>query len=58
MRVWQAQMKRRGWAIDVDGAYGAASRAVCMAFQKEKGLDADGVVGRDTWRAAFALPVT
>ncbi|GII88292.1 N-acetylmuramoyl-L-alanine amidase [Sphaerisporangium siamense] len=58
VRVWQTQMKRRGWAIDVDGAYGAASRAVCVAFQKEKGLGADGVVGRDTWRAAFELPVT
>ncbi|MEW9529430.1 N-acetylmuramoyl-L-alanine amidase [Microbispora sp. NPDC049125] len=51
---WQAQVKKLGYDIDVDGEYGPASKAVCVRFQKDKHLDADGVVGRKTWDAAFA----
>jgi murein L,D-transpeptidase YcbB/YkuD len=58
VRTWQSQMKHRGWDIDVDGAYGPGSRDVCVAFQQEKGLDDDGVVGKLTWVAAWEEPVT
>lgn len=58
VRDWQQQMARRGWRITVDGWYGPASAAVARAFQAEKGLTVDGVVGEQTWRAAFVLPVT
>ncbi|MFF7368928.1 N-acetylmuramoyl-L-alanine amidase [Streptomyces tricolor] len=57
-RTWQEQMRRRGWTIDVDGAYGEQSRRVCLAFQREKSLTVDGVVGRDTWQASWRAPVT
>lgn len=50
---WQAQMKRRGWSIEVDGLYGPQSERVAKAFQLEKGLVADGIVGPQTWRVAF-----
>ena len=50
---WQAQMRRRGWRIDVDGLYGPQSERVAIAFQREKGLVADGIVGPQTWRVAF-----
>ncbi|WP_433496260.1 peptidoglycan recognition protein family protein [Sphaerimonospora sp. CA-214678] len=55
VRTWQARMKRIGYVIVVDGAYGPASRAVCVRFQKAAGLDADGIVGPLTWNAAFAV---
>ncbi|KAB2384622.1 peptidoglycan-binding protein [Actinomadura montaniterrae] len=58
VRTWQARMKARGWSIAVDGAYGPASEEVCRAFQREKGLGVDGVVGPATWRAAWDAPVT
>jgi hypothetical protein len=52
-RTWQQRMHDRGWNIAVDGWYGSASAAVCKAFQTEKSLTADGVVGPATWSAAF-----
>jgi len=58
VRTWQAQMRKRGWSIAVDGVYGPASERVCRAFQKEKGLVVDGIVGPKTWRAAWEAPIT
>lgn len=56
--TWQAQMAARGWSLDVDGMYGDQSEGVCRQFQNEKGLDVDGVVGPETWAAAWTAPVT
>ena len=58
VRTWQAQLQRRGWTIDVDGAYGPASAEVCRAFQQEKNLDVDGKVGPKTWEATWSAPIT
>jgi peptidoglycan hydrolase-like protein with peptidoglycan-binding domain len=58
VRRWQQQMANRGWHIAVDGDFGPASKAVALAFQREKGLSADGVVGPATWAAAWQAPVT
>jgi peptidoglycan hydrolase-like protein with peptidoglycan-binding domain len=55
---WQAQMAVRGWQLAADGWYGSQSEAVCVQFQDEKGLTVDGVVGPDTWAAAWTAPVT
>lgn len=55
---WQARMKERGWAITVDGRYGPQTREVCIAFQKEKGLNPDGLIGSITWQAAWTAPIT
>ncbi|HEX3540080.1 MAG TPA: N-acetylmuramoyl-L-alanine amidase [Acidimicrobiales bacterium] len=57
VRTWQAQMARRGWNILVDGTYGPGARSTALAFQREKGLDADGVVGEATWNATWNAPV-
>jgi len=56
--TWQGQMSRRGWAIVTDDAFGPASAACAVSFQAEKGLAVDGVVGPETWNAAFTAPVT
>jgi hypothetical protein len=53
VRAWQAQMKKLGFSLDVDGAYGQRSRDVCRTFQRRAHLDDDGVVGKQTWDAAF-----
>lgn len=58
VRDWQQRMAVRGWRIAVDGWYGPASAAVCRAFQQEKHLSVDGVVGPVTWAAAWNAPVT
>ena len=44
--------KKIGYAIDVDGAYGPKSKAVRVKLQKADHLDADGIVGPMTWKAA------
>jgi hypothetical protein len=58
VRLWQARMARRGWNIDVDGAYGPRSRDIARAFQEEKGLPATGVVDEVTWKATWEAPIT
>lgn len=58
VRQWQAQMKRRGWDITVDSDFGDRSELVCRAFQREKGLTVDGILGPDTWRVTWDAPVT
>ncbi len=58
VRQWQEQMRARGWDISVDGDYGKGSEQVCRAFQREKQLDVDGVLGPHTWRCSWECPKT
>jgi len=51
-------MRARGWSILVDDQYGSQSRTVCTQFQAEKGLAVDGVVGPQTWNAAWTAPIS
>ena len=55
---WQGQMAARGWTIAVDDLYGGESEGVARQFQAEKGLAVDGIVGPDTWAAAWTAPIT
>lgn len=54
----QRRLKARGWKITVDGDFGPSTEAVVKAFQKEKGLAADGIVGSMTWTALWKAAVT
>jgi hypothetical protein len=58
VQTWQGQMRARGWGLAADGAYGPASASACRAFQTEKGLQVDGMVGPVTWGATWSAPVT
>jgi peptidoglycan hydrolase-like protein with peptidoglycan-binding domain len=51
--TWQQQMRRRGWGLTVDGAYGPQSQGICIQFQRNHRLAADGIVGPITWRASW-----
>ena len=43
----------------VDGIFGPRTERAVLAFQADKGLSIDGVVGNETWKALFgqSLPV-
>ncbi|MEU6778673.1 peptidoglycan-binding protein [Nonomuraea angiospora] len=58
VRTWQAQMRKRGFDLAVDGAYGAGSREACRTFQRRQGLEDDGVVGPLTWRLTWEAPAS
>lgn len=58
--VKAAQMLLRGWGCDVgiwgvDGDYGNATEAAVLAFQRRRGLDADGIIGNQTWSSLLGL---
>ena len=58
LRRWQQRMHDRGWQITVDGLYGPNTEQNAREFQAEKGLTVDGLIGRDTWAAAWTSAVT
>lgn len=49
--VWllQALLKCRGYNVLVDGIWGSLLTDKVKQFQRENNLDADGVVGKNTW---------
>jgi hypothetical protein len=58
VRTWQTRMRQRGWNLTVDGVYGPGSMKAASAFQREKRLPVDGIVGPQTWAATWTAPVT
>lgn len=58
IRRAQQRLADRGWRIGVDGYYGPRTEDVVTAFQREKGLTVDGLLGPVTWRALWTEPVT
>jgi peptidoglycan hydrolase-like protein with peptidoglycan-binding domain len=51
VRTLQHLLRARGQTVAVDGKFGAKTEAAVKAFQKAKGLTADGIVGPKTWAA-------
>jgi LysM repeat protein len=51
VRILQLQLERLGYDVAADGVFGPSTQAAVMAFQRSRGLPADGVVGLQTFRA-------
>lgn len=58
VKLVQQRLKDRGWSIDVDGQFGPGTDSIVRAFQREKNLTPDGIVGPQTWAALWTAPVT
>ncbi|MDO5287237.1 MAG: peptidoglycan-binding protein [Actinomycetia bacterium] len=50
----QCYLRANGYAIEVDGVFGAKTTEAVKAFQKAKGLKVDGKVGKHTWTALLS----
>ena len=46
----------QGYSIAVDGYYGPETENATEDFQTDAGITADGVIGRNTWRALMDIP--
>jgi hypothetical protein len=54
----QALASALGYSLAEDGNFGSGTKAKIQAFQRSRGLGADGIVGEKTWRAlAGGLPI-
>ncbi|MET7638203.1 NlpC/P60 family protein [Streptomyces sp. NPDC005438] len=51
VREAQCRLNSHGASLEVDGKFGAATDKAVRSFQSSKGLEADGVVGPQTWAA-------
>jgi peptidoglycan hydrolase-like protein with peptidoglycan-binding domain len=51
VRAIQHLLRFKGQNLDVDGIFGAQTRAAVVAFQNQSGLNPDGIVGPLTWSA-------
>ncbi|UBF26693.1 CHAP domain-containing protein [Kovacikia minuta CCNUW1] len=63
---WQQQMISRGWKLGSGGPSGKGDTGifdqrcfeVLKKFQEEKGLEVDGILGPESWDAAWTAPIT
>ncbi|MBD2364094.1 peptidoglycan-binding domain-containing protein [Anabaena sp. UHCC 0399] len=51
VRVLQRLLVANGYNLPVDGVYGALTESAVKAFQVQRNLQVDGVVGSNTWRS-------
>jgi len=58
VKLFQARLAQRGWKLDATGKYNARTEQVVRAFQREKRLFVDGVVGKNTWRLIWESDIT
>lgn len=58
LRAWQQRMRYRGWTINPDGRYGDETERVAKAFQRDKSIPSDGLIGPQTWALAWTADIT
>lgn len=60
LRAVQKQMQARGWDFSkygCDGLYGSETAGNVRAFQRERGLKVDGLIGPVTYKAIYESPI-
>ncbi len=67
LAMWTEQLSRRGGPAGEeerylrksghDGRYGSERRELIKAFQADQGLTRDGLLGPETWDAAYRNPI-
>jgi peptidoglycan hydrolase-like protein with peptidoglycan-binding domain len=50
VRVLQRLLLNNRYAVKLDGTFGAMTETAVKAFQNQRNLSPDGVVGSRTWR--------
>ncbi|MBA2614204.1 MAG: M15 family metallopeptidase [Actinobacteria bacterium] len=58
VRLFQERLAERGWNLDPTGKFNQATEQIVRAFQREKRLFVDGVVGKNTWRLIWEADIT
>ncbi|MEG6585858.1 C40 family peptidase [Dendrosporobacter sp. 1207_IL3150] len=53
----QARLNTLGYDVVADGDFGPATTRAVKAFQKERGLEADGVIGEQTYKALMGREI-
>ena len=53
LRTWQLRMNAFGFSFDGTGCYYDKTKTAVAAVQAANGLTQDGLIGPDTWRAAW-----
>lgn len=49
VRIMQRLLVSNGYGIEIDGVFGPLTEAAIKAFQNQRSLSVDGVVGQKTW---------
>jgi peptidoglycan hydrolase-like protein with peptidoglycan-binding domain len=58
VKAWQLELRRAGYSqVAADGVFGPVSTAATKAWQAERGLSPDGVVGPNTRAKAGSAPI-
>ena len=50
VRALQRLLRSQNYFLRVDGSFGAVTETAVKAFQEQRGLVTDGIVGPKTWR--------
>lgn len=56
VRQLQDHLRRAGFLTPESGTFDDLTRKTVMTFQEANGLEADGIVGPQTWAALEAVP--
>ncbi|MDR3051833.1 MAG: peptidoglycan-binding protein [Oscillospiraceae bacterium] len=56
VRALQAELRRCGYEVAADGYFGPQTQAVLVVFQRQAGIDADGLAGGQTMKKLAAAP--
>lgn len=53
VKILQGRLVVNGYKLAVDGIYGEKTRIAVLMYQEDKGLQVDGIVGKNTWAKLY-----